>query len=390
VESVDTTISCRFIAPTSSFRVVIALLLTLGGPPVATSQQLPTLPRWTVALPAAPAPATAPVAAGDLIVVPLQSGALSAYQIEDGRSIWSIELLPAWPMTADDERVYVVSGDALYAIDLGNGSTAWRTTGVTPTAPPVVRSGWLVLATKEGVIALRAADGAELWRRDVGTIPFRPAIDGDFLYLSILDGRVAALDLPTGTERWTRRLEGHPFEPLAIGGRVYVGAADKYFYALDASSGAVDWRMRVGAEPRGRPTADADHVYAVSLDNVLRAFDRGHGALEWNEGLPFRPAAGPLVLGPAVTVPGGARAMPAFGTADGRQVGTIQFEATLAALPAVARLENGTAALAVVTGDLASQWKLSLLDPMPALPVLPVAPLSAVPGDVIPLGWPEP
>ena len=323
-----------------------------------------------------------------MVVVPLQSGTLSAYRVDDGRAAWSANLLPAWPMTADDERLYVVAGDALHALDLANGAVAWRVAAVTPTAPPVVRSGWLLVAAKEGLIALRAADGAELWRRDITTIAFRPAIDGDLLYVSILDGRVAALEVPTGKDRWSTRLDGQPFEPLAVGGRVYVGAADKQFYALEASSGHVAWHMRVGAEPRGRPSADDDHVYAVSLDNVLRAFDRRDGALEWNEGLPFRPAAGPIVLGAVVTVAGGARAMPAYSTADGRQVGTVQFAGTLATLPALVALSADKMALAVVTGDLETQWKVSLLDPAPVVPAIPVAPLSVLPGDVIPLERP--
>ena len=370
---------------------MLVLVLALSAwPSAARSQQLPTLPRWTVALAAAPAPATAPIAAGDLILVPLQSGALSAHRVGDGGAVWTVDLQPVWPMTADQERVYVVSGDALLALDLASGTVAWRVAPIAPSAPPVVRSGWLIVAAKDALIALRAADGAELWRREIAGVVFRPAIDGDFLYVSVADGRVAALDLPTGTPRWTRRLDGRPFEPLAIGGRVYVGAADKQFYAIDASSGDVDWRRRVGAEPRGQPAADENHVYAVSLDNVLRAFHRGHGALRWNEGLPFRPAAGPIVLGAAVTVAGGTRALPAFNTVDGHQVGTIQFTGTLGSLPALVPLAHGGAALAVVTGDLENQWKLSLLDPAPEVPVIAAAPLSELPGEVIPLGWPQP
>jgi outer membrane protein assembly factor BamB len=328
-----------------------------------------------------------PVEAGSVLIVPLLTGGIAAYHVADGSPAWTIELTPHQAIAADADRVYVPCADAIHAVDAATGSVVWRTTVNAPTAPLLVRSGWVIVAAERSLIALRATDGRELWRRDVGSIEVRPAIDGDVLYVSLADG-VGAFDLQSGASRWMRRLGGKPGEPLAIGGRVYVGAADKYFYSLDATSGRVDWPMRTGAEPRGRAAADDDHVYFVSMDNLLRAVDRGHGALRWKQGLPFRPAAGPVVLGGSVTVAGPASSLPVFSAHDGRPLERVELGGKLAALPALLQLPEGKPAIAAVTGSLEDQWKLTLLEPGVEAPVIPIAPLTELPGLAIPLGWP--
>ena len=80
-------------------------------------------------------------------------------------------------------------------------------------APLVARSGWVIAALETGdVLALRGADGTEVWRQTLGAaVVTSPAIDGDRLYLPGADGMVRALDrqhrdrhLDTGARRQHR------------------------------------------------------------------------------------------------------------------------------------------------------------------------------------------
>jgi outer membrane protein assembly factor BamB len=385
VQSPCTTISCRFIAPTT---IVAALLLSsvaAGIPRAASWQSLPTAQRWAVALSAAPS--GPPVPAGALLVVPLQSGTVAAFHIANGSAAWTHDARVDQPIAADEERVYVVAGGGIHALQASTGAVLWRADAPPVTAPLLVRSGWLIAASASGVSAFRASDGSCVWSADVGPVQLRSAIDGDRLFVPVADGHVVALTVQSGAEAWRRKLGGVPGEPLAVGGRVYVGGADKFFYALDASSGRVDWQMQTGAAPRGQPAADDDHVYFAFMDNLLRALDRGEGALRWKQGLPYRPSGGPLPIGGSIVAPGPAAALRAFRAADGAPAGAIELGATATMAPALVAGEHGAVLLAAVTGSLEGRWTLALFEPA-LVPWLPVVPLKELPGAAFPLAVP--
>ncbi|MCA1652379.1 MAG: PQQ-binding-like beta-propeller repeat protein, partial [Acidobacteria bacterium] len=257
----------------------------------------------------------------------------------------------------------------------------------TVTAPLLVRAGWVIAATDNQLSAYHAADGKPLWHRELAPITVRPAVDGDVVYVSIADGRVVALDLPTGAVRWERHLGGAPAEPLALGDRVYVGAIDKHFYCLKAASGEIDWRVRVGAEVRAAAALDDERVYFASLQNVMHALDGTNGAQQWKRGFPFRPIAGPVVIGAGVTVPGSVAEIRVFDRRTGAPRGRLGLGTTLATAPAIFVESTTTGdqlALAAITGSLDAQWKLSLGVPGP--PEGPaLAPLTELPGEVVKL-----
>ena len=316
------------------------------------------------------------------MIVALQPAGVVALHLGDGSLVWRADVSAARPIAADDERVYVPTGRRIQALELKTGRPVWNTDTGALTAPPLVHAGWLIAATPGAVGAFRAADGAAVWRRESGPIEMRPAIDGDLLFLPLMDRRVVALELPSGNPRWETPLGGEPGEPLAIGGKVYVTAADKRFYALDADSGDVDWPMRIGAAPRGRAAADDAHVYLVAMDNILRALDRGNGAIEWKKSLPYRPSAGPVLVGGALLIPGAVTTLPTFAP-DGAALTPVTFPATPVGISNVLQGANGYPAIAAVTGDLEHPWTLWLLESSVDPPPIPLADLAALPGTTI-------
>ena len=72
----------------------------------------------------------------------------------------------------------------------------------------------------------------------------------------------------------------------------------------------------------------------AGLDNMLRVVRRRGGALRWQKSLPYRPAAGPVLIGETVVVPGyGETPLPVFAVETGAQAGALGFDGPLVALP---------------------------------------------------------
>ena len=116
------------------------------------------------------------------------------------------------------------------------------------TPVPVGDRLFTVLSTG-AALALRTADGAPVWRVDVGPTGKHlstPATDGQRLYIGARDG-LHVLNLADGREAWafstSRRIEA---APVVTGGVVYAACHDHRAYALDAATGRELWRCELG------------------------------------------------------------------------------------------------------------------------------------------------
>ena len=369
--------------------LIVGLILGSGlfGTSPAGGQVLPDTVLWSV--PSAAPPSGAPVVSGTSLVVPLRTGVITAHSMTDGAVRWTVPLAAAKPLAADDKRVYVADGEMLHALSAADGKVAWRVVAGRPmTAPPLAHAGWVLLAAAGDLIAIRAEDGAVVWRMTLGPIEFPPSLDGDLLAVSLVDGRVIALDLEDGSERWTKNLYSSPGEPFVVGERVYVGTQDKTFYVLYASSGRVEDHRAIGSQVRGRVAVDDERVYMAGLDNMLRAVRRRGGALLWQKSLVYRPAAGPVLIGEMVLVPGYVETpLPVFAVATGAQAGALGFDGSLVALPVFTSLEDGRFAVIGITGGLENKWTISLRTP-PLVHPIAAQPLTVLPGEQVPLPQP--
>jgi hypothetical protein len=377
-----TTIYCRCIARSAFFLVALAVV------PRHSAAQLPEAARWSV--PVALAPIGAPVVAGAVVVLPIRDqradakASLSAHAYSDGHRLWTAEIEIEHPLAADEERVYVASGELIQALHAQNGAAAWRVPAGGPvTAPPVAHAGWVIAAAAGDVLAIRAADGAVIWRKHFGPVEFPPAIDGDLLVVPVADGRALGVDLLSGEIRWERALGSAPLEPRVAGGRVYLATEQKTFLRMHAASGRLEPHLRVGAIVRGHAAVDDRHVYFAALDNTLWAIDRGDGAIEWRKGITYRPAGGPVLLAGFVIVPGSdVKALPAYIARNGTPAGEVAFPEMLSRVPVLGVAPDGSAFALGVTGNLENKWTLTLLGPAPR-PSLTVEPLKVLPGEVI-------
>jgi outer membrane protein assembly factor BamB len=352
-----------------------------------TSQFRPLVERWAVEISAPPV--GAPVVSGDVVAVALQPSGVVAYRGLDGALLWKTSHAADRPLVVDEERIYVVARDSICALGISKGEELWQQKTGALSAPLLVQSGWVIAISPGNIAAYRGTDGAVLWSRSIGAVQERPAIDGDVLFVPLLEGAISALNLQTGKPLWSQSVGAEPGEPLAVGGKVYVGARDKMFHTLDAATGEPESPIRVGAGPRGRPAADDDHIYVVFLDNFIRTYDRGHGALQWQEGLKYRPSGGPVLLSDALIVPGAVTAMPVFRRENGDQLAEVTFPATLVGMSNVLYGPWNYPMFAAVTGDLQHPWRLSFLEPSTEPPPIPIVPLTELPGTMIPIALPQ-
>jgi outer membrane protein assembly factor BamB len=384
-----TTTSCRFIAPSITALLVVAAASNVASQAAAApdrAAQLPTsVPQWFMAISAAPV--APPVASKDRVFVALRTGSIFAHNLANGTIVWSAALAAEQPLALDDAHVFVVSGDEVHALDGASGNSSWRAPVGKVTAPPLVHAGWLIVSAGNTLSAFRAADGGLVWRRELGATERRPFIDGDWLFTSMSDGRILKLNLHDGTPQLELRLPSPTGEPLVVGDRLYVGAGDKHFYCLDTDGqGEVAWRFRFGSEVRGRPAADAKRVYFTALDNEVRALDLRHGALRWHRGVPFRPSAGPFVLGDVVAVAGPVPELHLFAAADGTRLKSLVLKEPIVSAPALLGDALAQLRIAAVTGGLNVQWKLAVFGPTGETPApIPVLPLTELPGAVLPV-----
>src|SRR5918993_2969725 len=150
--------------------------------------------RWSVTFASVPA-ATPGYDAGSAYI-PLKGGQLVAVDLERGTTRWTIEQVTAFRPATGEGLVFTVSEQMIQALDATTGATRWTTPLPGGAAVPLYYdTGWLLASTTTGdLIALRAADGAVLWRRQMGAPlsgPPGPALDP--LYLALEDNRLVSV-----------------------------------------------------------------------------------------------------------------------------------------------------------------------------------------------------
>ena len=359
-------------------------IAAVRGDARAAGITFPVVAKWTVTLPAAPAH---PPAFDDAqAYVSLLTDQLVAVTILDGKIAWSIESPTTAAPAAGDGLVFSGSDGLIEARAKLDGRAQWRRPVEGRVTSLYWDTGWLFASTETGpLLALRAADGEMIWKRDLGSpLHAPPSPAGERLYLALKDGRLAALSIHTGEDIWTRTLAEPAVGLLPVGDRLYVGGRDNQLHALDAEDGDSDWRWRTGADLLGAPVLDQKRVFFIALDNVLRGHNRNNGTMLWKRVLPMRPFTGPLLSGELLIVSGVASEVRAYNTFDGAPAGDTTVkgaeneEILLAAPPYLT--PNGLLILATKSGQLRALGSAPAegAAPAPAAPV-PAAPPSAPP-----------
>jgi len=176
--------------------------------------------------------------------------------------------------------------------------------------------------------ASAALDGAEAWRTDLGGGPATVAVsDGERLYLTLLDGRIVALDVETGAELWTYRLQNFPFAaPTVAGDRLYVPLRQGILMAIDVHTGEDVGQSGATQTSFGTSPLVAGGMAYVFGTGELYGFDAETLERLWTVPIPSNWAfVTPALDGQYVAVATGNRTL-AFDRVSGRETYFYEFE----------------------------------------------------------------
>jgi len=169
--------------------------------------------------------------------------------------------------------------------------SADRATEIAPQefAAPVVSGDTVFIGSAGGqFVALRAANGAIRWRKQLGPVGAAPVIDRGMLYVGTSDGLLICLEANTGVERWRYVGRGPVDQPPVIAGEtvVFANEADQVI-ALDALKGTFKWQYKTETPDdtvlRGHAgvTVDGDFLYTGFANGNLVALRRDTGTVAW-------------------------------------------------------------------------------------------------------------
>lgn len=314
--------SVRFAAVGLALLSALAAVVPESSGPQEGSLPAPSAPQGTPAAPppgllplelvAELEPASRPILPllfreSSLIVVS-RNGTVEAFTAETGERRWEAHPFqgldePYLPPVAWDDQVLISSANGkLVWIDTDSGAIAGEAHAPCPLAVSPVRDlDALYFASSAGCIvatrATRDGVGEELWRADIGLEPRALARGGDVLLVSGGNGGLVALRAANGVEMWRFHGRGAFDVPAVFDGRaerVFVGDRAGIFYALDADDGEQRYAWSTGAAIEAPALVEGDRVYVVSYANTLFAYRASTGDELWRAALPGRPASPPV------------------------------------------------------------------------------------------------
>lgn len=188
--------------------------------------------------------------------------------------------------------------NAGYATDvrgsLAGLRAAWRLTESSAYGQSVaLGDGKAVIARSGGtVVAIDAADGAELWRaRLSGGTGGTPTVAGGTVYLRQMGQAmvgICALDLADGSIQWSRELPHHKLgRPTVADGTVVVpasgdrGRGTGIVYAMSAAAGRSAWARDLGTLVVPISAAVGDGTAYVAPSTGVVAYDLESGRSQW-------------------------------------------------------------------------------------------------------------
>lgn len=272
-------------------------------------------------------------------------------------------------------RVFVGSSDEhLYALRADDGATLWRFKARGAVGCEITfdrESQTVFFGTDDGfVYALDARDGAQRWRTPArGEVRRRPVLGPEAVYVATGSDVVLALDRDTGRRLWMYRRE--PPEGFAVDGhagvalegrRVFAAFSDGTVVALDAAEGSALWEretaqdVELPEEDSSLPTyLDVDTTPVVA-DGVVYAASHAAGVYALDArggGVRWRRdelggATGLALSGDELFV-SRSRALDVLAAGTGEDRYRVRLPAQALTTPAVAR---GMVLVAATRGDL--------------------------------------
>lgn len=263
----------------------------------------------------------------------------------------------SWPgVTPVEDRVYVSYTDRVYAINIADGSMAWRypadKSAVMVYAAPAVTADQVLVGDYKNVFhGLNKSTGVENWKYEgakdryiasplvVGETVFAPNADGT-LYAFSLNGNLT-WKFSTSAALWAR--------PVSDGTTVYLAGMDHKMYALDAASGKELWSVDMGGSMPFEPALGDGKLYISTLANELVALNTSDGSVLWRTPFTERLYAQPVLNENSIFIGDLKGGIYAVNAADGQTIWKQELDHQVTGSATI--IENGVV-FATDNGDL--------------------------------------
>jgi outer membrane protein assembly factor BamB len=269
---------------------------------------------------------SSPATDGKIVYFASRDDRLRAVRAADGKPVWTLRF--GAPIGVDNYWDYYLSspvlvgavlyagaGDGrLYAVDAASGRVRWTfDSGSRIRATPAVRDGRVVFATTSGhVVALRAGDGALLWRfatqgsthrfedqnNDTTSVMASITFAGDIVSIGGRDGFLYGIDAASGREIWRITHDGSSWMlGTAYDGRwLYVGSGSaQIVQAVDPRTGHERWRFATRGAVFAAPALAGRTLLFADFSGTVHAVDKDTGAPQWQFPLRGRALSTPIV-----------------------------------------------------------------------------------------------
>ena len=255
-----------------------------------------------------------PVVAKGVVYTIDADSEVRAYTVKSGRRIWSNDVTPRKDndghmpggIAYDNGRVFVATGFAeLIALDAASGKVIWRRNlGGPMRAAPTVRGGRVFVITLDNKLhALSANSGKSLWKfTGVGEVSSllgsaSPAVDAGIVVAPFSSGELVALRVNDGQLIWSDSLSNVRKSSTSIStlshirgrpvidrGRVFAVSHGGAIAAFDLRSGRRIWDKTIGSHES--PWVVGDYIFMLTNNSELVALSRDNGQVYWVLALP--------------------------------------------------------------------------------------------------------
>jgi len=252
---------------------------------------------------------SAPVVGGGMLYAVDTEGAINAFDANNGSRRWTYRM----PVPSDLEqsafgggvsysngRVYATNGvGEVVALDAQTGSMVWT---VKPAGPlrdsPTLAFGMVFVMTQDNqIIALNAADGAELWQ-ETGSVEqagvfgvASPAAGQGSVIAGYSSGELAAYRYENGRELWLDALARTSIsthvgaltdvdaDPIIDNGRVYALGQGGRMAAYELVTGQRIWELNLAGI--STPAVAGEWIFVITDDSRLLTIARSTGKVRW-------------------------------------------------------------------------------------------------------------
>lgn len=150
----------------------------------------------------------------------------------------------------------------------------------------VAAAGFLYVTASDGLHALSAENGAEVWSYPTELpLGHSPTYDNGVVYVGGMDKMMHAIEATTGNSLWTFEADaGFHTNPLVVDGLLYAGNRDGRFYAIHtegAQTGQLAWMYETDGPILYSAAYKDGVVFFASNDMHAYALDAQTGNLIW-------------------------------------------------------------------------------------------------------------